>query len=211
MRKKTPGNIFPTIPHEVTKNEKKRRNRKKRAQPREREHEGIQRLSPHLPHAHDGSTPLPRAVVAKIRSRASPLSTNVSRNSTSPNSISALKYKLPVASENSFARTAAMEYPGEKREAEIVGLLPMTMVTAIVSPSARASARNTEPKIPMRAAGTTTFQVDSHFVAPRANAASRWSRGTASRTSRDTERTNGTIMIARTIPAVRNPMPYVGP
>ena len=49
------------------------------------------------------------------------------------------------------------------------------------------------------------------MVAPSASAASRWSRGTARRTSRDTESTNGTIMMARTIPAVRKPIPYDGP
>ena len=54
-----------------------------------------------------------------------------------------------------------------------MGLLPTTMVTAMVSPSARARARNTEPIMPVRAAGTTTFQVDSHRVAPSARAASR--------------------------------------
>src|SRR5260370_6043256 len=57
--------------------------------------------------------------------------------------------------------------------------LPITMVTAMVSPRARARARKMEPNIPERAYGTTTCQVDSHFVAPTANAASRRSLGTA--------------------------------
>ena len=34
---------------------------------------------------------------------------------------------------NSFAITAAIEYPGENSEALIVGVFPMTIVTAIVS------------------------------------------------------------------------------
>ncbi len=63
----------------------------------------------------------------------------------------------------------------------------MTMVTAMVSPRARARARKIEPKIPVRAKGTTTFQVDSQRVEPRERAASRWSRGTERSTSRDTE------------------------
>jgi len=59
-----------------------------------------------------------------------------------------------------------MEYPGEKSEALIVGVFPMTIVTAIVSPRARASARKIEPMMPVRAKGTTTFQVDSQRVEP---------------------------------------------
>ena len=50
--------------------------------------------------------------------------------------------------------------PGENSEALILASLPITIVTAIVSPSARARARKTEPMIPVRAQGTTTFQVD---------------------------------------------------
>src|SRR6266852_2292102 len=80
--------------------------------------------------------------------------------------------------------TAAIEYPGENNEALIVGVFPMTMVTAIVSPSARASAKKIDPMIPVRANGTTTFQVDSQRVAPNASAASRWSLGTDISTSR---------------------------
>ena len=83
--------------------------------------------------------------------------------------------------------TAAIEYPGEKSELLMVGVLPMTMVTATVSPRARAKARNIEPMMPARANGTTTFQVDSQRVEPSARAASRWSRGTAIRISRETE------------------------
>src|SRR5216684_2244182 len=210
-REKIPGKVFSAVPHEIAKNKKKGRHREQCAKPREREHRHVQRLSPDQAGAHVGSTPLPRAVVTRIRSRARPFRTNVSRNRTRPSSIRALRYKLPVASENSFASTAAIEYPGENKDAAILGLLPTTMVTAIVSPSARASARNTDPKMPIRAAGTTTFQVDSHFVAPRARAASLRSRATGSRSSQDTDKTSGTIMIARTIPVVRNPMQYAGP
>ena len=51
--------------------------------------------------------------------------------------------------------------------------------------------------IPSRAKGTTTCQVDSHFVAPSASAASRCSRGTASSASREMEMMNGNVMMAR--------------
>ena len=43
----------------------------------------------------------------------------------------------------------------------------MTMVTAMVSPRARAKARNMEPMIPVRAQGTTTCHVASQRVAPK--------------------------------------------
>src|SRR5438034_639827 len=45
----------------------------------------------------------------------------------------------------------------------------MTMVTAMVSPRARASARNTEPKMPLRAKDTTTCQADSQQKNGRAD------------------------------------------
>src|SRR5260370_29482976 len=77
------------------------------------------------------------------------------------------------------------------------------MVTAMVSPSARASARKIEPKIPVRANGTTTFQVASQRVAPNASAASRCSRGTESSTSRETEIIKGSTISAKTIHAAR--------
>ena len=89
----------------------------------------------------------------------------------------------------------------------ICGVLPITIVTAMVSPSARAKARKMEPMMPVLAKGTTTFQVVSQRVDPSANAASRWSRGTASNTSRETEMMYGITIIASTIPAVRKPTP----
>ncbi len=125
--------------------------------------------------------------------------------------MNACVYVSVVASVNSFAITAAMEYPGASSDALMDGVFPITIVTAMVSPNARARARKIEPMMPVRAKGTTTFQVDSHRVAPRARAASRWSSGTDSSTSRDTEMMYGTIMIASTIPAVKNPTPYAGP
>ncbi len=140
-----------------------------------------------------------------ISSRAPALIIIVIRNSTSPNSISALRYKSPVASVNSLAITAAIVYPGANREALMCGSFPITIVTAMVSPRARAKARKIEPMMPSRAYGTTTCQVDSHFVAPSARAASRCSRGTSSRASREIEMMNGKVMIARIRPAARNP------
>jgi hypothetical protein len=62
-------------------------------------------------------------------------------------------------------------------------LLPMSMVTAIVSPRARPSAKKQPPMMPGRAYGSTTFQMVCQRVAPRASEPSRWARGTAWQTS----------------------------
>src|SRR5208283_3939633 len=86
-------------------------------------------------------------------------------------SINELIYKSDVASVNSFAITLAIEYAGLKSEAEISGLLPMTIVTAIVSPIALPKPSNVAPTIPDRAFERIILVV-SHFVAPIANAAS---------------------------------------
>src|ERR1700722_2702692 len=172
----------------------------------EGEHHGVDGFAPHDSRVAHAGRPPPRSV-ATIRMRARPFRMKVIKNKTKPNSIRALRYKSPVASVNSLAMTEAMVYPGANSEALIWGLLPMTIVTAMVSPSARARARKTEPMMPVRAQGTTTCQVDSQRVAPMASAASRCSRGTLSKTSRDTEIMKGTTMMARTMPAVRNPTP----
>ena len=55
----------------------------------------------------------------------------------------------------------------------------MTIVTAIVSPSARPSPRIMPPMMPERAYGSTASQIISQRVAPSASAASRCERGTA--------------------------------
>ena len=53
-----------------------------------------------------------------------------------------------VASVNSLAITLASVYPGLKRDAAICGVLPITIVTAIVSPRARPKPRITAPNNP---------------------------------------------------------------
>src|SRR5439155_20149037 len=84
-------------------------------------------------------------------SRAAMFTMIVTTNSNNPTSISAATYKSVVASVNSLASTLAMVYDGARIEAEISGRLPITMVTAMVSPSARPSPSTTAPKIPERA------------------------------------------------------------
>ena len=72
-------------------------------------------------------------------------------NNTRPISISALICRSLAASVNSFAMTDAMVYCGANKDRDIVGLFPMTIVTAIVSPKARPSPSMMAPMIPTRA------------------------------------------------------------
>ena len=83
----------------------------------------------------------------------------------------------------------------------------MTIVTAIVSPSARPNPRMTPPSSPARPYGTTAVHTASQRVAPRPSAASRWLGGTARSTSRDTAAIYGTIMIARMMAPASSELP----
>ena len=56
-----------------------------------------------------------------------------------------------LASANSLAMTADIVYCGANSDALIFGLFPMTIVTAIVSPSARPNPSITAPTMPVRA------------------------------------------------------------
>ena len=83
-----------------------------------------------------------------------------------------------VASESPDVLLADIEMPrlsGLEVAATVTSRYPSTRVVILtmVSPRARAKARKIEPMMPVRAKGTTTFQVDSQRVAPRARAASR--------------------------------------
>ena len=79
------------------------------------------------------------------------LSSTVTAKSSSPSAASAPVCMSPLASANSLAITAGNEYPGAKSEARMVGELPITIVTAIVSPSARPRPSIVAPTIPARA------------------------------------------------------------
>src|SRR5258708_3323097 len=78
----------------------------------------------------------------------------------------------------------------------------MTIVTAMVSPRARPSARIVAPKMPARAEGRITRQVVSHHVAPSATALSFNPRGTALITSREIADSVGRIITASTSDAL---------
>jgi len=124
---------------------------------------------------------------------------------------SADRYELYVASVNSLAMTAAIEYAGSRSDLLICGVFPITIVTAIVSPSALASARTIDPNIPLLAYGKEIFLSVSHRVAPSAYIPSFNGTGTVLSTSVDTDMMNGTIMIARIREAVRRPTPSAYP
>src|SRR6202453_5152533 len=68
-------------------------------------------------------------VTLHTMSRASALTTMVTKNKANPISINAERYRLPVASVNSLASTLAMVYPGANNDLAISGRLPITMVT----------------------------------------------------------------------------------
>ena len=112
-----------------------------------------------------------------------------------------------LASLNVVAILEAMVWAWSNRRVGIASLLPMTMVTAMVSPSARPRPRMTAPMMPDRANGRTARQMTSQRVAPSANIASRWLPGTAWMTSREMVTIVGRIMIVRMTPAEKRPTP----
>ena len=97
------------------------------------------------------------AAVAFVRAmlqmsiRDSEFTISVMMNRTSPISTSADRCRLSAASANSLAITAAIVYCGAKSDNATCGVLPITIVTAIVSPSARPKPSITAPTMPVRA------------------------------------------------------------
>jgi hypothetical protein len=55
---------------------------------------------------------------------------------------------------------------GEKSERLIWFELPISMASAMISPSARPNPRTSAPKIPVDAVGSITFRIASQRVAP---------------------------------------------
>ena len=94
------------------------------------------------------------------------MTVKVMRNSNSPSAMSEEVYRSPTASVNSLAIAEEMVVPGARSEALMRCALPMTKVTAMVSPSARPSPSMMPPTMPVREYGTTTCQMTSQVVAP---------------------------------------------
>src|SRR5690606_2027544 len=81
-------------------------------------------------------------------SLASASTMKVIRNSSSPSAISADTYSSPCASANSLASAEEMVLPGMNRDRPSTWALPMTKVTAMVSPRARPSPSMMPPTTP---------------------------------------------------------------
>src|SRR5512140_2692030 len=135
----------------------------------------------------------------------------VSRNSTRPSEMSDALCTGSAASLNSLASAEAIELPGSNSDGLIRYALPMTNVTAIVSPSARPRPSMIPPMTPTFVYGSTMFQTTSHVVQPMPYADSFSTGGTISNTSRITDEMNGITMTDRMIPADRMPMPFGAP
>ena len=86
-------------------------------------------------------------------------------------------------------------------------MAPPIMATAIVSPSARPNPRTEAPMMPERTQGRVTLFATSQSVMPSADAPSFGSGGTCEKRSRVVDAMIGTIISARTMPAVSNPSP----
>src|SRR5690606_33576133 len=177
-----------------------------------------------------GGVDVPAATVAEVHRRAprqartparaalrctshfaSPSTTKVMTNSSRPSANSDGMCSAGSASANSLASVDAIELPGANRLAERRFALPITNVTAIVSPSARPSPSITPPTTPTRVYGSTMWRTTSQVVQPMPYADSFSIGGTVSKTSRMTEATKGTTISASTTPAVKMPMPSGGP
>src|SRR5579862_1155167 len=116
-----------------------------------------------------------------------------------------------TASVNSLASAAEIVVPGASSEVEIRWALPITNVTAMVSPSARPRPSMMPPTTPIRVYGRTMLRTTSHVVQPTAYADSLSTDGTISNTSRITAATNGITITARMMPAVSTPRPVGAP
>ena len=140
--------------------------------------------------------------------RAVMLTTSVMANNTRPDAISAPCPTSP-ASPNRLAMFAAMVLPPGPRKSKLTAYtLPSVSASAMVSPSARPRPSMTEAMMPGRPYGKTAVRIISHFVAPSASAASSLADGVCWNTSRDSEVTIGSTMIASTIEPSRTDLPY---
>ena len=71
------------------------------------------------------------------------------------------------ASPNWLAMMDAMEFPVDVIDSGILLVLPINMVTVMVSPNARPIANTYDQKIPEPATGNTTLRTISARVAPK--------------------------------------------
>src|SRR5262249_5135039 len=105
------------------------------------------------------------------------------------------------------ASNAASVLAGENSERLSWFELPISIASAMVSPSARPNARTNAPKMPVDAVGSMTRKIASQRVAPMPYAASFSRYGTKRNASWETAATVGTIMMASTSAAGKRPGP----
>src|SRR6185437_6077494 len=147
----------------------------------QREESAVFRLAQRPPvHAADP----PRRSNRRSMACAAAITVKVIKNNSSPRAISEEVYRSPTASVNSLAMAEEIVVPGARMEALMRCALPITKVTAMVSPSALPKPSMTPPTMPTRERGTTTFHITSQVVAPSAYPDSLSMGGTVSNTSR---------------------------
>ena len=101
------------------------------------------------------------------------------------------------------AMMPAIDCPPPKIDAGIFCEPPMSIATAMVSPSARPRPSIVAPMVPVRALGSTTSRIISQRVEPSAYAPKISASGVLSMTSRVTDVMIGRIMIASTTLAAK--------
>src|SRR5271165_232606 len=174
----------------------------------EQQKDDILELSPqaslHMPET-------PRRSSLRSMACAAAITEKVMRNNNSPSAMSEEVYRSPTASVNSLAMAEEIVVPGASSEELMRCALPITKVTAMVSPRARPKPSMIPPTIPTRECGTTTFHITSQVVAPSPYPDSLSMGGTVSKTSRMVAAMKGSTMMASTTPAVRIPIPNGGP
>ncbi|GBQ06643.1 hypothetical protein AA15669_1027 [Saccharibacter floricola DSM 15669] len=132
--------------------------------------------------------------------------------SVKPNAINDDRRSDPAGlSGNCSAIKEATVLRGAKSDHPTEVTLPITKVTAIVSPNARPIPKTIAPIIPLRDHGAMIFHMTSQRVAPSPYALSRSIGGTAPNTSHITAVMKGAIITARTMPDVITPVPIGGP
>src|SRR5207244_8340347 len=145
-----------------------------------------------------------RATVRFTIRRARTLTRIATMRRTNPTTKRDSRWNGSVASVNSLAITLDIVAPWPRMLGLILRtLLPMTMVTAMVSPNARPSPSIEAPMTPDLERGRTAAWSISQRVAPSASAPSLSPIGAVLKTSRQIAVTIGRIMIARTTEAAK--------
>src|SRR6266699_4209664 len=151
LREEVPVEGRRALHDQVRENEDQGQDGEERQQGDEPRHDTAHDATPNGAGAHSARLPtaVPRATRQMSR-RARAFTTTVITNSTRPTSNSAARYRFVVASLNSLAIAAAIVYAGCSTDMPMSWRVPITKVTAIVSPRARPRPSMTAPIRPAR-------------------------------------------------------------